>query len=102
VLAGQLQASCPFCGPVGLTLSEQYEKADAAVLAGWVSADIKTETTTFEIVQIARDESAGLKQRERITVKVYREGQSGNLFFLTGAGEKRTKWDRPIEVTEIG
>ncbi|MBM83773.1 MAG: hypothetical protein CMJ78_24720 [Planctomycetaceae bacterium] len=95
-------AACPFCGPVGLTLGEKFTQADSVVLATWQKADTKDETSTFQVVQIARDSLASLKKNGELTVGQYRQGKAGDLFLLTGSGDEIIKWDRPIEITEIG
>ena len=51
-------AACPSCQGPSLTLSEQYAKADAAILGQWISGEMATKeklgSTTYEIMQVAR------------------------------------------------
>lgn len=101
-------AACPFCGPPQLTLSEQYAKADAAVLVQWVSGEMpskdKLGSTTYEIVQIARTPVKSLEKGKKISLERYRAGKKGDSAILFGsrARGESLEWGSPMDVSEQG
>jgi hypothetical protein len=105
-LAPAPAGACPFCSTPSLTFSEQYSKADAAVLVQWVGGEVpkgdKLGTTTFEIVQAARAPSASVQKGKKITLDRYREGKKGDLALLLGSRIKDEviEWGSPLDVTE--
>ncbi len=96
---------CPFCPSPTLTLSEQFAQADAVALVQWVSGEKSKEgsagSTTFEILQIARDPSKTLEKGTKVTLAGYRIGKSGDLSLLMGSRGAKVEWGPPIEVTEM-
>jgi len=101
-----IAAACPICGVPTVTVAERFARADAALLAEWVSvrgAQGKTpETTAFEIVQTPRNPEKAFKTGERIDVPVYAQGKSGDLYLLLGRKDEKLgiKWENPLPVSE--
>jgi hypothetical protein len=97
--------ACPFCSAPSLTLSEQYTKADAAVLVQWVGGEMpKAEqagNTTFEIVEAPRAPFKSLERGKKITIDRYRAGKKGDLALLLGSKTKgeAIEWGSPLDVT---
>lgn len=100
--------ACPACGPVlKPTWSERLANSDAATLVQWVSATRgskdgqKPASSSFEIIQIARDADKLLKKGQQIAVAKYVEGEAGNLFFLWGKKKgKKIDWKPAKEISE--
>jgi len=96
--------ACPFCSAPSLTLSEQYAKADAAVLVKWVSGEMPAKdrlgTTTYEIVQVARTPVKSVEAGKKITLDRYRAGKKGDLALVLGSRTKGDSldWGSPLEV----
>ncbi|SFI00450.1 hypothetical protein [Planctomicrobium piriforme] len=106
-LAAATAMACPFCSSPSLTLSEQLSGAQAAVLVQWSSGkEAKRDegfvgSTTYEILQVVRDESHQLKKGSTITLDRYRIAKPGDLFLLFGSvNEGQVEWSSPLEVTE--
>lgn len=83
--------ACPACQiPLEPTWSERYAKADVAFLGKWVKANRagsgknSKATSTFEIVQIARNLDGRLKAGRKISMPRFVAGKPGLLFFVTG------------------
>jgi hypothetical protein len=99
-------AACPFCSAPTLTLAEQYAKADAAVLAKWLSGEMpgkdRLGSTTFEIVQVARSPFKSVEKGKKVTLERYRAGKPGDLALLFGSRTKgeTLEWGSPLDVTE--
>ncbi|MFN0052585.1 MAG: hypothetical protein ACKV0T_10355 [Planctomycetales bacterium] len=97
---------CPFCSAPSLTLSEQFSKADAAVLVKWVGGEMpKAEqpgSTTYEIVEAPRTPFKSVAKGKKITLERYRAGKKGSLALLFGSRTKGEviEWGGPLEVTE--
>ena len=89
-LAASAASACPLCGPPSITLWEQVQQADAAVLVQWVSGEPSdTEagfpgSTEYEIVDIMRDSSGALEKLGKIEMRRYLAAQPGDLFLLLG------------------
>jgi hypothetical protein len=98
--------ACPICGVPTVTVAERYARADAALLAEWVSVrgaqGTTPETTAFEIVQTPRNPEEAFKNGERIDVPVYAQGKSGDLYLLLGRKDEKLgiKWENPLPVSE--
>lgn len=98
--------ACPFCEAPSLTLTEQLNQADVAVLAQWVSLEEADRdeglpgSTTFEIVDIVHDSTAGLDRGERIDLARARAAKPGDLFLLLGTQSTDVEWSSPLEVSE--
>lgn len=103
--AGVLQA-CPFCDAPDVTLSQQLQQSDVAVLVQWVDGKpLDRETgfpgsTTYEVIDLLHDSSGTLKKGGQIQIERYRAGQAGNLFVMLGSFTTQIEWGSPIEVTE--
>ncbi len=96
--------ACPFCSAPTLTLTEQYAKADAAVLVQW-SGGVKPEkdqagSTTYEIVQVLRDPTKKFAKGNSISLDRYRLGKKGDLSLLLGTRGDAIEWGSPLDVTE--
>ncbi|HTI50758.1 MAG TPA: hypothetical protein VL475_07400 [Planctomycetaceae bacterium] len=98
--------ACPFCSAPTLTLTEQFTKADAAVLVQWVGGELPKEdrpgNTVYEILQVARAPFKSLEKGKKITLDRYRTGKKGDLALLLGsrAKEEVIEWGSPLDVTE--
>lgn len=105
-LAVNIAQSCPFCEAPDVTLSQQLQQADVAVLAQWVSGTPLDRdkgiagTTVYEVVDLVHDSSGTLKKNGQFTVERYREGKPGDLFLMLGSFTTVVEWTSPIEVTE--
>jgi len=110
-LAPTPTSACPFCSAPTLTLSEQYAKADAAILGQWVSGEMSTReklgSTTYEIVQVARtpfktgESGKAVEKGKPITLERYRAGKKGDLTLLLGSRSKgeSIEWSSPLDVS---
>ncbi len=100
--------ACPFCEAPSLTLSEQVQSADAAVLVQWVTgepSDIEAGfpgSTEYEVVDIIHDASGTLEKTGPILERRYRAAQQGDLFLFLGVQTTTLEWMPPMEVTETG
>lgn len=96
--------ACPFCSAPTLTLSEQYAKADAAVVVQWASAKAPEKdqpgSTTYEIVQVLRDPQKAFKKGGSIKLDRHRMGKPGDLSLLLGTKGETVEWGSPLDVTE--
>ena len=111
LLAPTPTGACPFCSAPSLTLSEQYSKADAAILGQWVSGEMATReklgSTTYEIVQVARtpfktaESSKAIEKSKHITLERYRGGKKGDLALLLGSRSRgdSIEWGSPLDVS---
>ena len=97
--------ACPFCTPT-MTISEQFSKADAIVLATFVSAEApskdKLGSTTYEIVQTARGPAKWVEKGKQIVIERHRPGKVGDLFILLGSRFRGDSldWGSPTAITE--
>jgi hypothetical protein len=98
--------ACPFCPGPTLTLAEQYSKADAAVLARWLSGAMPTREklgkTSYEIAEVARTPLKSISKGTKITVERYYAGKPGDLslFFGTRTKAETLEWGSPLNVTD--
>ncbi len=98
--------ACPFCSAPSLTLTEQLNMSDAAVLVQWSSgkpADREkgfAGSTEYEVLKLVHDSSDTLKKGGQITVERYRSGKVGDMFLLLGTKTTELEWGSPLEVTE--
>ena len=111
LLAPTPAGACPFCSAPSLTLSEQYAKADAAILGQWISGEMATReklgSTTYEIVQVARtpfkagENGKAIEKGKQITLERYRAGKKGDLTLLLGSRSKgdSIEWGSPLDVS---
>jgi hypothetical protein len=97
--------ACPFCSAPTLTLTEQYAKADAAVLVQWISGEMASKdslgSTTYEIVQVARTPVKSIENGKKITLERYRKGMQGDLALLLGSRAKgeTLEWGSPLDMS---
>ncbi len=107
LLAPMPATACPYCEPT-LTLTEQFSKADAAILVQWVSAEMPTKeklgSTTYEIVQVARAPAKTVEKGKKITLERYRQGKPGDLAVLFGSlfRSDTIDWSSPLEISAAG
>ncbi len=107
-LAEHCLFACPFCEAPSLTLAEQVQSSDAAVLVQWVKgepSDLEAGfpgSTEYEIVDIMHDASGTLEKLAPLQVRRYRAAQPGDLFLLLGVQTTTLEWMPPMEVTETG
>ena len=96
--------ACPFCAAPSLTLGEQLDGADAAVLVEWVAGKEPTEklpgSTTYNIVEVVRGSKDVLKKGKPVVLSRFRVGKKGDLFVLLGTKGKIIEWGSPLEVTK--
>ena len=94
---------CPFCIAPVLTLVEQYEKADASIVATWVSSQKPEENrsgkTVFRIIQLLNDPSGKLKVGGEITLDRFRAGKANERFLMLATKGDTLEWGSPIEAT---
>ncbi len=98
--------ACPFCPAALMTLSEQLEQSNAAVLAKWVEGDPATEdkpgTSTYQVQRVVKGPKhlvPGLK----VTSETYQTTKPGSPFFLMGAtldDGRELEWVTSLAVTE--
>jgi hypothetical protein len=99
--------ACPYCEP-SLTLTEQFSKADAAILVHWVSAEMpskeKLGSTTYEIVQVARAPAKTVEKGKKITLERYRQGKPGDLSMVFGSRFRSDTldWGSPLDISAAG
>jgi len=116
LLAPTAAVACPFCSAPSLTLSEQFAKADAAILGQWISGEMSNKerlgSTTYEIVQVARtpfksvengkgENGKAIEKGKQITLERYRAGKKGDLALLLGSRSKgeNIEWGSPLDVS---
>lgn len=98
--------ACPFCEAPSLTLTEQLNQSDVAVLVQWVAAQPANRdegtpgSTTYEIVEVVHDSSASLERKERVMLSRDRAARKGDLFVLLGTQGTGIEWSSPLEVSE--
>ena len=96
LVAATTAAACPFCAAPSLTLSEQVNQADVAVVAEWAAAQEadadNAASTTFRVVRPLKG-GESLDQSEPVKTVVYRAGEPGDLFLLLASFEDDAKAD---------
>lgn len=103
-----LADACPFCSEPMLTMGEQYSKADAAVLAAWVSAELPTTdkpgSTTWEIVEAPKAPQETIAKGKKLTLERFRAGKAGDRAIVFGSklGGDKIEWGSPLEISEAG
>ena len=108
---GAVQAvCCPFCSAPSLTLCEQLNMSDAAVLVQWESgkpADREKGflgSTVYSVLKVVHDSTGGQKPGGTVEIDRYRASKKGDMFLLLGtkspAPTPTLEWGSPLEVTE--
>ena len=97
---------CPFCSAPSLTLCEQLNMSDAAVLVQWESgkpADREKGflgSTEYAVLKVVHDSTGALKPGGKVSLDRYRASKSGDMFLLLGTKTTELEWGSPLEVTE--
>ncbi len=97
---------CPFCEAPSLTLTEQLNQADVAVLVQYVESKAADREkgfageTTYEIVDVVHDAGENYKHGGRIKLDRDRAARRGDLFVLLGTRGNGVEWASPLEVSE--
>ena len=109
VLAVSVSSSsvaCPFCSAPSLTLCEQLNMSDAAVLVEWADGKPADRdkgfagSTQYSILKVVHDSSGNLKVGGKIHIERYRAAKAGDMFLLLGTKTTELEWGSPLEVTE--
>src|SRR5688572_16597220 len=104
--AAQAALCCPFCEAPSLTLTEQLNQADVAVLVQWVESRPANReegfagATTYEVVDVVHDAYDTYTHAGRITLDLHRAAAKGDLFMLLGTKGTGVEWSSPLEVSE--
>lgn len=103
----QVATACPFCPAPGLTLAEQLETADVAVLSKWVSAvepDFEQGdpgSVTVAVVDTLREHpDRKVKKGQKIQLNQHRAGKPGDLLLLVGVVDTVIAWNSPIGIDQ--
>ncbi len=97
---------CPFCSAPSLTLCEQLNMSDAAVLVQWESglpADKEKGflgSTEYAVLKVVHDSGGELKPGGKVKIDRYRASKAGDMFLLLGTKVETLEWGSPLEVTE--
>ncbi len=109
--ASEIQ-SCPFCSAPSLTLCEQLNMSDAAVLVQWESGQPADKekgfagSTEYSVLKVVHDSTGTTKPGGTVALERYRASKKGDMFLLLGTkiadSEKPPvlEWGSPLEVTE--
>lgn len=106
LLVGNTIQACPFCSAPSLTLTEQLNSSQAAVLVQWKGGKPANldegfaGTTEYEVIRVVHDSTSKIKSGELLTLDRYRAGKPGDLFMLLGTATEKIEWSSPLEVTE--
>lgn len=106
VLVSVSAVACPFCSAPSLTLCEQLNMSDAAVLVEWTDGKPADRdkgfagTTDYSILKVVHDSSGDLKVSGKINLERYRAAKKGDMFLLLGTKTTELEWGSPLEVTE--
>jgi len=89
-----------------LTLTEQFNQAEIAVLGQWSAANKgpfeNTGETRFEVKQIFhQSDKTKFKSGDQITINHYHPMKQGAQFLLLGTFGDKLKWDDTIEVSQV-
>jgi hypothetical protein len=105
-LAGlRLLQACPFCSAVSLTLCEEINGADVAVIAKLVApADpapagnpAALGKARFEVVQLLKGEKTEAPGK-KLDVIYFGDSPVGSLFLITGVDPANVNWMTPIAI----
>lgn len=103
-LALPASALCPFCPGGQLSLAEEIETMDAAVVATLVKvyplkdAD-ELAQAQFEITHIIRGEKR-VRIGDKFDAIFFGDGKPGTPFLLMGVGDEKLSWTNPMVVTD--
>ncbi len=98
--------ACPFCSAPSLTLCEQLNMSDAAVLVQWESGLPANRekgfagSTEYSVLKVVHDSSGTLTPGGKVKLDRYRASKSGDMFLLLGTKTTELEWGSPLEVTE--
>lgn len=97
---------CPFCSAPSLTLCEQLNMSDAAVLVQWESGKPADKekgflgSTEYSVLKVVHDSTGTLKLGGKINLDRYRASKSGDMFLMLATKLDELEWGSPLEVTE--
>ena len=97
---------CPFCSAPSLTLCEQLNMSDAAVLVQWESGKPADKekgflgSTEYAVLKVVHDSGGELKPGGKVMIDRYRASKAGDMFLLLGTKVETLEWGSPLEVTE--
>lgn len=93
--------ACPFCSAPSLTLGEQVDQADVAVVVAWVSGrpgqDDAAGSTTYRVQRVLKGPET--LSGKSIVLPRFRAARPGDLFLLMGNRGENIQWGSPVEVT---
>lgn len=98
--------SCPFCEAPSLTLTEQLNQADVALLVQWVGSKPADRdkgfagATTYEVVEVVHDPTSSYQPGRQVTLDRDRAARKGDLFVLLGTRGTGVEWSSPLAVSE--
>lgn len=96
--------ACPFCLAPSVTLRQQVEEADAAILARCVSRQDatgdSTPETVCEVVSVAHDVTSTVRKGQNVILHRPTTAEPGDLFLLLGTKGSPVEWNSPIRVSE--
>lgn len=99
-------SACPFCSAPSLTLTEQMDQANAALLVKWAGGQPAKDQdggfTEYEVVEVVKQPTGGkLEKGNKVKLVRYRAAKAGDLYMLLGTTAGAViDWGSPIEVTE--
>ena len=97
---------CPFCSAPSLTLCEQLNMSDAAVLVQWEKGEAADRekgfagSTEYAVLKVVHDSSGTLQPGGKVKLDRYRASKAGDMFLLLGTKTTELEWGSPLEVTE--
>ncbi|RMG37894.1 MAG: hypothetical protein D6725_08225 [Planctomycetota bacterium] len=101
MVATGVASACPFCSAPSLTLGEQVDQADVAVVVAWDSGkpgqDDSPGTTTYRVQRVIKGPQT--LSDTTITLPRYRAAKRGDLFLLMGSAAEGIQWGSPLEVS---
>lgn len=98
--------ACPFCSAPSMTLCEQLNMSDAAVLVQWEAGKAADKekgfvgSTDYAVLKVVHDSSGTLKPGGKVHLDRYRASKPGDMFLLLGTKATELEWGSPLEVTE--
>ncbi|REJ91054.1 MAG: hypothetical protein DWQ34_16140 [Planctomycetota bacterium] len=106
-LAAHTLSACPTCPTnLGPSLSEQVATADIAVIATWKDgreADLEegfAGSSTYEVSEVLRDKTGTVEQGAEVTLKRYRQAESGETFLMLALTDEPVDWQPPLAAND--